>query len=360
MSHYEERLERDLELIRKDVSSLADSVVNATESAIHALLTGNEKLASTIVLEDGPINRKMRDIDAKCHSFMAVHLPSGVHLRLISSVIRINITLERIGDYAVTIARELMQLDHKPEGDIAKGVERMSNEAITMLKQAIDAFNSDDADLSKETMKLAQKTVSVFDDVLASLVAEQKKRDVTDLFALFVVFHHLVRIADQAKNICEDTVFAITGETKAKKVYRILFVDEDNSCLGIMAQLIARKSFSHAGVFNSAGRMSCLALNPGLKVFLGNRGIDLEDAQPQSISDIKHEIDTFHVIVSLQGSARTYIPNIPFHTTLLDWDIGDLPSGEGEASDQRYDEIYRDLAVQIQDLMLLLRGEEST
>ena len=357
MSHYEERLENDIGNIRKQIDKLAASVVSGMENAIKALLTGDEALASDVVLADGPVNRKMREIDAMCHSFMAVHLPSGSHLRQVSSIIRINITLERIGDYAVTIARELVQLSSKPDGEIARHIEEMSASVLAILADAMSAFQNDDAQAARETMKKCNTTVSSFDQILSALTKEQDKRQVTDLFALFVVFHHLVRVSDQAKNLCEDTVFAVTGETKAKKVYKVLFVDEDNSCLSKMAQAIASKSHSHGGSFSSAGRNPAASLHADLKAFLNNRGVDLQDNRAGSIADLADSPDDYHVEVSLQGEARSYLDHVPFHTTLLGWDVGEIPA-EGD-SEQRLDEIYKSLAIRIRDLMLLLRGEES-
>lgn len=59
MSHYEQRLEKDLEHIRGEVSDLATSVKQAVKNSIHALLTANQDLASATILGDGPINRKI-------------------------------------------------------------------------------------------------------------------------------------------------------------------------------------------------------------------------------------------------------------------------------------------------------------
>jgi phosphate transport system protein len=361
MPHYEQRLEADIARIREHVDALAASVVEAMNNSVRALLAGDEKLASEVVLADGPVNRSMREIDTMCHGFIAVHLPSGKHLRLISSIIRINITLERIGDYAVTIARELLQLKEKPAGAIAQSVESMSEQAMAVLLQAIEAFKRDDAELAKETMKLAQKTVSSFNDVLEALVQEQNKRQLTDLFALFVVFHHLVRVSDQSKNICEDTVFTVTGETKAKKVYKVLFLDGDNTCLSQIAQAIGNKSYAQGGIFRSAGSSPAPALHTELVRFMGQHGIDVKECKPQSIQDLDYPLDDYHVIVSLKGAARSYMDSVPFHTTLLDWQVGEAPpENDSDLCSQHLEDIYRDLALQIQDLMLMLRGEESS
>ncbi|MCU7959033.1 MAG: hypothetical protein KZQ58_03345 [gamma proteobacterium symbiont of Bathyaustriella thionipta] len=361
MAHYEERLERDLKHLRAGVDALASSVVDAVKDSVHALLSGNEKLAGSVILADGPINRSMRALDAECHAFIAVHLPSAGHLRLVSAIIRINILLERIGDYAVTISRELLQLGKRPQGAIADGIQALTDESVRVLEQAIEAFKQNDEAAAKQTMKLAKQVRFSMQTVMDELVREQDEHHITDLFALFVVVHHLVRVADQSKNLCEDTVFAISGETKAKKIYRVLFLDEDNSCLSQMAQAIARKSYSYGGQFFSAGRAPAAALHPHLEGFLEQHGIDLLGMSPRALDAISDDIQDFHVVISLQGHARSYLSHLPFHTTLLDWDIGGLPAEQDdEQSRQRFEEIYRDLALNIQNLMLLLRGEEQS
>ena len=69
------------------------------------------------------------------------------------------------------------------------------------------------------------------------------------------------------------------------------------------------------------------------------------------------ELSAQHVIVSLQGPAKSYFDQIPFHTTPLDWDIGPAPESDDEAGIRRLEEIYRDTAMQVRDLMEALRGE---
>jgi phosphate transport system protein len=72
--------------------------------------------------------------------------------------------------------------------------------------------------------------------------AKGENFSIEDLFAYLGVFNSLERVSDQAKNICEETVFAVTGQTKASKVFRILFLDEDNTLLGPIAETVAGKN----------------------------------------------------------------------------------------------------------------------
>jgi hypothetical protein len=167
---------------------------------------------------------------------------------------RINIALERIGDYAVTICREAVQLPKVPEGILARELELMSKEARQMLHQAMEAFADQNAEAAKATMTMADQMDQAFDTVVDELTGTNGEWTKHDIFALLVIFHELERVSDQAKNICEETVFAATGEGKAPKVYRVLFLDQDNAGISKLAESLGRKSYANYVVFASAGR----------------------------------------------------------------------------------------------------------
>lgn len=360
MTHLEERLERDLVDLRERVGSLADRVSAALENALHSLLNGDRALAYETVLGDRPINRASREIDKLCHRFIALHLPSGGHLRLISSIIRVNIELERIGDYAVTICLHSVQLSEPPSGSIAREVGQMGEQGRDVLRLAAQAFLEGNAERAKATMPAAERVANSHDIAFEDLIEHDQDLNLRDLFGLFGVLSMLERVADQAKNICEETVFAATGEAKAAKVYRVLFFDEDNSCLSPMAEAIARKSFPGSGTYRSAGRVPASALHAGLVEFAGDHGIDLGDARPRGLELTQPELDALHVIVVLQGSIGAHIARIPFNTAVVEWDIEDVPAGPDAAGDrERFETLYRDLAQRIRGLMETLRGEDA-
>ncbi|MDX1698498.1 MAG: phosphate signaling complex protein PhoU [Thiohalobacterales bacterium] len=359
MPHYEERLEKDLNDLREEIAAMAALVETAVRNAMHALQTGNKKMAAATVLGDHPINRAMRKIDAMCHKFIALHLPSGAHLRLLSSVIRANIELERIGDYAVTISREALQLATPPSGSMALELERVGNETQTMLQQAIEAFNELNAEKARATMVLEENMENNLDIIYAELMANDEHEAVKSVLAMFAVFTQLKRVVDQAKNLCEEAVFSATGDTKAPKVYNILFVDEDNSCLSQMAAAIAAKNYPDSGVYTSAGRSPAGSVNPAVVEFLDNHGISLGDSKPAAIDLTPLEVSALHIIVSLQGPVGNYFEHVPFQTTPLEWDVGEAPAG-GKADTAQLEEIYREIALQIRDMMETLRGEDAS
>ena len=174
MSHLEARLEKDLNRIRSLVEEQANHVEESVRNAIHALQTGNRKLAYANILADHPINRRMRQIDRLCHSFIAVHLPSAGHLRLMSAAIRINIELERIGDYAVTISREAVQVSATPSGVMARELERMAGETLLMLRQALKGFHDLNAEMARSTMVIADQIESDMDLIYGELMTNSR------------------------------------------------------------------------------------------------------------------------------------------------------------------------------------------
>ncbi len=356
MSLLEERLYRDQKEIRNKVADQAQAVEEAVSNAIHSLQTGNHKLAYSTILKDFPINRTMREIDRMCHKFIAVHLPSGTYLRLISSIIRINIELERMGDYAVVIAREGVRISSPPTGVLGRELDRMTVDTMTMVRESIKAFNDQNAELARSTKHLSDNIEYNMDAVYAEIMENTQLQDVKDSLALFVVFTQLKRVVDQAKNICEDTIFSVTGKQKKPKVYNVLFIDEDNSLMSQLAEAIARKNHPACGNFTSAGRTPATEINPALAEFLAERVGGLEGARPKALSELTQlELTGQHVVVSLQGDVSSYIEDIPFHTSALEWDLGPSPESMGT---QDMEALYRNLALQIKDLMDLMCGEE--
>jgi len=357
MSHLEERLEHDLNEIRDEIANMGASVEQAMDAAFRALLTSDEKLAFTTILSDLPINRQMRKIDRLCHAFIAVHLPSAGHLRLISSVIRANIILERVGDYAVTIAREAVQLGDVPSGAMENELQSISSKAMAILSESISAFNSSNAERARDAMAMARNAEREMDGTYAQLLDGTENGGGTrDDMIYLIIFSQLRRVADQAKNLAEQTVFVETGQGKQPKVYRILFLDEDNSCLGPMARLIASKIYPDIGEYSSAGAHPAENLNPDMVSFMQERGFNLSNLSPQQLDTSRESLAQYHVIVGLHKKVLQAVVKIPFRTSALNWKDVNVPENNDP---QAWESLHKTLALNIRELLTLLRGDEA-
>ena len=357
MSHYELRLQRDLDDIHARFGKIAAEVEKAIADALRTVLIGDEDLAYRTILADERINREVRALDRLCHKFVAVHLPSAGPLRRMSSVIRTNIQLERLGDYAVIISREAVQLSRPPEGPIARELEMMATDARRTLHQAISAFVEENGEVARATMHLADTVEHTMDAIYEALLGAESSEETRDRVALFVVFNMMKRVWDQAKNICEETVFAVYGEQKSPRVHNILFVDRDNGGASQMAEAIARKTHGEHARFRSAGRAPAAAPDSRMVTFMERHGFDMSAVAPRALDDELEHLDRYFLIVSLDGPVRSYVPRVPFHTSALAWDVGPVGAEtDDEEAAQQLETLYRDLAVRIDDLMQVLSG----
>ncbi len=141
MTHYQERLERDLAEIRSRVQSVADMVEEQVRDAVEALLTHDSDLANQVILRDRIVNRDTRTLDRLCHGFVVRHLPVAHHLRYVSAVLRLDVALERIGDYAVTVCRHSLRCSGPPSESIARDIELIAQQARRSLSEALKAFS---------------------------------------------------------------------------------------------------------------------------------------------------------------------------------------------------------------------------
>ncbi|TNF89425.1 MAG: phosphate signaling complex protein PhoU [Gammaproteobacteria bacterium] len=330
MSHLEERLEHDLNEIRDHIAKMGAEVEQSLDGAFRALQKHDDKLAFKTILSDLPINRHMRQIDRLCHAFIAVHLPSAGHLRLISSVIRANIILERIGDYAVTIAREAVQLGDVPEGYMSSELKKVSAEAMAVLSEAISSFNSSNAERARHAITMAGQVEHEMDGIYAELLehGDAEGGYGRNTMIYLILFSQLKRVADQAKNLAEEAIFIETGETKQPKVYRILFMDEDNSCLGPMAAAIADKAFHDLGQFTTASVQPADSLDSNMVAFMQGRGFSLSEVTPRKLDTSRETLSEFHVIVGLNQKVMKAVGKIPFRTSALNWMKLEIPANE--------------------------------
>jgi phosphate transport system protein len=351
-SHYEERLQKDLAWIQDLVGVVGNAIHEGIENAVRSVLTHDKDLAAATVLGDYTINRRTRELDRACHAFVARHLPSAGHLRYVSSVLRLTIGLERIGDYAATISRTVAQLSTQPPPVVARDVEMMAEHARRMLHDGLRSFQTRDVGLAQATLTSASQFAQYFDKVFTDLVTEGEahSRPVSDLFSLMATFNRLERVIHQAKNICEETVFVVTGKIKGEKTFQILFVDAENNGPSQLAEHFTRKAFPQSGRYRSAGWKCSEEIDPAYQRFAQTVGIDLAKAWPTALPTLRDQLDDFQVVVGLGQGARESIGRMPFHTTVVVWDIDLGASPEA---------VYRELTPRVRDLLERLRGDQA-
>ena len=352
MSHYEKSLQADLERIRAGVLDVAESVESNLEAALRALLSTDSDLAYATILRDHPINRAVEEVDSSCHRFVVRHLPSAGHLRFISAVLRMNIELERIGDYAETICQEVTTLTGPLEGQFRREVERMGKDALDMYRSAIESFTSQNAEKARATKSAAKSIERDFHVAYEQLASEGEEGVGTtrDRFSKLVVLSMLERVSDQAKNLCEEVVWALTGERKKRRPMKVLFIDRANTVFAPLAVAAGRKSHPKSGVYDMAAANPAAQISEEVSRFLSTSGHEVSELVPSRIDWPVESWGNFDIIVSFEGSYADYVDNVPFNTVALNWAVGN-------ATDS-VDDLYRNILSHVVELMDMVRGRE--
>jgi phosphate transport system protein len=150
---------------------------------------------------------------------IATQQPMARDLRILASTLEIISELERMGDYAKGIANINIRMGDAPLLKPLIDVPRMANKGVDMLHRALTAFINEDVETSKvipvEDDEVDALYNQVYRELMTFVIADPKMIERANW--LLWVAHNLERFADRVTNICERTVFIVTGEMKEIK-----------------------------------------------------------------------------------------------------------------------------------------------
>lgn len=209
----------DKERLRALVDEMSKNAAAAIEKSVLALKTGDRELAKKVIDEDDMIDEKEEQIDQECLYSIAMRQPVREDLRFVYSVMKIVVDLERIGDQAVNIAMNVLDV---PEGtrfpkDAAESIESMSAENIKMLSEVMEAFAGEDETVICSARERRRTVKKMRNDAVLSLnkLLDSEKtceRDKLKLFSIVILtLRHLSRISDHVLNLAERVSFIATG-----------------------------------------------------------------------------------------------------------------------------------------------------
>ena len=205
---------RKLREIQDEVLVMGSMVGKAVESSVKALKERDLDLARQILNDDLKVNQKRFEIEEKCIQLIATQQPMAGDLRVIIAILNITTEIERIGDYAVGIARIVIMIGDEPPLKPLIDIPRMTEKMADMLNRSLDAFVNHDADTAREIATEDDDVDNLYNQVFRELLTfmAEDPRTITRATRLMWVAHNLERSADRVTNICERVVFMVTGK----------------------------------------------------------------------------------------------------------------------------------------------------
>jgi phosphate transport system protein len=361
-SRLEESLERDVERIRQKIREMSSLAEQALRDGVEALTTGDRQRAYAVILRDQYIDEKEKEIDRLCLEFLVRQQPVGVHLRRAYSAIKINLELERVGDYAESVARQLLRLKSlPPPSPIRERIVEMANLAIPMLHDSVEAFLANDPALAKDVI-LVEPAVDELQSKLNGDLLDALRQQTVEpeaLEPLVNIGRRFERVADQARNVCMETLYMSTGEYAkhpGAETFRILFVGEQNACRSQMAEAIAQSLGQAKFIFSSAG-VDPRAIDPRTLAFLKDKGLDTSRLAPKAIHQVPN-LDHYQVVVGVAPEAQQAFPRSPRKLVYVDWSIDDPSRVQGSPEEVRaaYEATFQFLSSHVRDLVGAVLG----
>ncbi len=204
-----QHFESELQALKNRLLTMGALVEERVHHAVQALIHRREEEAQRIIASDKEINDLQIEIDDRCLRLLATQTPLAVDLRLITSAMKINADLERVGDQAVNIAENVLALLPYPPVKPLIDIPRMAEVAEQMVRDALDAFVKRDAPLARDVLRRDDQVDNLKDQVFRELLTYMMADPGTIQRALnlILISRHLERIADHATNIAEDVIF---------------------------------------------------------------------------------------------------------------------------------------------------------
>jgi phosphate transport system protein len=205
---------KELRRLEARLQSESDLVMRALRLALSALDDADGETAEEVIRFDDQVDAVYLEIAQGIQDLLARQTPVASDLRLVLSILHVNLHLERMADYCVTIAKLVKLTEHLPQvPSLIDAFEEMGSRAEEMIRVAVDSFAARDAARAETLVQLDElidrANRHVLDEVFT--IADDLEARHWGL-RMLIVSRCLERIGDHAVDIGEQTAYLVTGE----------------------------------------------------------------------------------------------------------------------------------------------------
>ena len=206
--------EKNLRRLQDDLLTLGSMVEEAIIESVKVLKHRDMKKSRRLIADDRTINERRFAIEADTLALIATQQPMAGDLRVLAAILEIATELERIGDYAKGIARINLMIGEGPLLKPLIDIPIMVEKARYMLRRSLDAFVQRDVELARTIPAQDDEVDMLYNQVYRELMSYviDDPHHIEQANYLLWAAHNLERAADRVTNICERTIFTVTGE----------------------------------------------------------------------------------------------------------------------------------------------------
>lgn len=208
--------------ILADYEKLANLVLSQLDVVEKLISSGELRLDKVqqdeLVKIEGKINKLEVRLSEDIVNAIALYQPVASQIRKLMACYRITISLERIGDLAVSIIKLMRRIEnHEVYSSLSGFMAKMMSLSVDMSRRSMLSFINQDMELAKWTIK-SETIVDEFNHKMLKKVAERANLLAEDqnILISFINIKEMAaaieRIADHAANIAEASFYSFEGK----------------------------------------------------------------------------------------------------------------------------------------------------
>ena len=206
--------ESEIQHLKDEIILMGSMVEQSLLDSVAALKKRDVEASQEIVQRDNVVNEKRFHLENEVMIIIATQQPMARDLRVLASILEVISELERMGDYAKGIGVINIRMGSEALLKPLVDIPRMAEIGTSMLHRALVAFINEDIEtaraLPKEDDLVDDLYIQVYRELMTFIMADPKNIERANW--LLWVAHNLERFADRVTNICERTIFIVTGE----------------------------------------------------------------------------------------------------------------------------------------------------
>jgi phosphate transport system protein len=181
--------------------------------AILALLQRDTMLARSIIKDDALIDRAEIEVQELCLRILEQDHPSGADLRYVVAMLKINDSLERIGDLSENVAEVVVEVGNWERFRRVQGINELAQQAQAMVHRSLRALIERDTSLAREVIAEDDRVDALFEKITERIEDELDRipENANPLLKLEHVVRQFERMGDVATNIAEEVIYAVEG-----------------------------------------------------------------------------------------------------------------------------------------------------
>ncbi|MCH4895575.1 MAG: hypothetical protein N4A32_08195 [Marinifilaceae bacterium] len=213
---------KEFENITNDVNMVSEIIfqqMNLIDDYLSNVNNSDSETVNELLSNESKIDDYEKLIYDKIVNCIVLYNPLAGELRQLMASLRITTNLERIGDLCINIIESLESTNKKIIGEKIKTLfVDMLKFATLMVRNSMSSFICCDMDLAEKVLN-DDDVIDNLNEKINNLLSEFKhneayssKEELTNLLSFNYINMNIERIADNATNIAEASIYMMQGE----------------------------------------------------------------------------------------------------------------------------------------------------